>query len=78
MRPIQHKMEEIQDFLSIANHPNFGGINYLSPTYLMDMLKEKKQKLFPSAYSSIYGVNKHKQEDYPFAYRSNEAANEKT
>lgn len=68
-QPIRQQVSKISDFLTLAYHPNYGGVNFLSPSQLWEMLKEKKQSLFPNAHLAVFG-GREDVNDYPFAYRN--------
>lgn len=69
-RPIQQQVSKISDFIALAYHPNYGGVNFLNPSYFWEMLKEKKHNLFSNAHLSVFGNGQSSElDDYPFAYR---------
>lgn len=73
IKPVKDKVEQLNDFLTVLYHPNFGGVSSLNPSYFWGKLKEKKEQLLPSAHVAIFGKGQPELHDYPFAYRRSRA-----
>lgn len=67
IKPLTDKITEI---LAVNKHPNYGGVQFLSPQYLWERLHEKGHPSLSGPHGAIFGVaHKPVQGDYPFPYR---------
>ncbi|XP_045462673.1 uncharacterized protein LOC123672566 isoform X2 [Harmonia axyridis] len=76
IRPVQEKLKEIHDLLTLPLHPNYGGLILSSPQYLWSKLKEKGNLIFGGAQNSVFGIA-HPPSEYPFPYRQVENLKQK-
>ncbi|KAJ8981939.1 hypothetical protein NQ317_002110 [Molorchus minor] len=68
-RPVQEKWDRVKDILAYTKHPNYGGVQLLSPRDIWERLHEAGLHYLTGINGAVFGIAGVENHDYPFAYR---------
>ncbi|XP_044261166.1 uncharacterized protein LOC123009110 [Tribolium madens] len=61
--------DTVANFVALAKHPNYGGVQFFNPQNLWEMLHEKGVSYLTGPHGAVFGTAQNGPLDYPFAYR---------